>query len=319
MGRKFTDNALTTLATAINAAAQTLAVATGKGDNFPAVTGRGVAGQTPDYFVITMESAAGLREKIRVEQRAAANDTLGSVGYPLIRGYDGTVAQSWAAGDSVDLRWDKSEATDADDKVQAGGRGREFGYKASTTAGLNYGYYGANLTNDGVAATIADGTVLLTASQTNYVERTPAGVVSANIVGFSADKIPMALVVTDAGGISAITDKRTSYAVLGRLAKSVAGGVDVTLTAEEAKAEIIELTGLLTASINVIFPTMKRSWTVVNSTTGAFAVTCKTAAGTGKAVSQTRTSILYGDGTNIGASAEPSNASTSIPEFLLYT
>lgn len=104
MGIKFKDNSLTTLSGSISNVAATLTVAAGKGDNFPAVVGAGAPGAAPDYFVITMENAAGVRELIRVENRTAGSDVLGSGGYPLVRGYLGTAAVAWTAGDSVDLR-----------------------------------------------------------------------------------------------------------------------------------------------------------------------------------------------------------------------
>lgn len=97
MALKFTDNALTTLATGINNAATQLTVAAGTGANFPAVAG------AIDYFIITMEDASGNREFIRCDNRAG--DLLGSASYPLQRGYNGSTARSWSAGDSVDLRW----------------------------------------------------------------------------------------------------------------------------------------------------------------------------------------------------------------------
>lgn len=104
MGIKFKDNSLTTLASSIAIGATTLAVPAGKGDNFPAITGAGTPGSATDYSIITMENAAGQRELIKVEHRAAGSDTLGSGGYPLIRGYGGSTARAWTAGDSVDLR-----------------------------------------------------------------------------------------------------------------------------------------------------------------------------------------------------------------------
>jgi len=86
----------------------------------------------------------------------------------------------------------------------------------------------------------------------------------------------------------------------GRLAKSVAGGVDVTLAATEAAARILTLSGVITANINLIVPsTDGREWIVFNSTTGAFTVTVKTAAGTGIVVAQTKHAIVYCDGTNV--------------------
>lgn len=228
MGRKFTDNALTTLASSITNVSTTLSVAAGKGANFPAVTGRGTPGATPDYYVITLEDSSGNREKIRVEHRAA--DAMGSGGFPLIRGYDGTVARAWNTGDNVDLRWDHSEAEDAHDRVVASMQGFIFGNKGSTTSGLNYGYFGGVIDVAGTPTAVADGLVALTASQTNYVERDSSGVVSANIVGFTAGKWPMAQVVTDSAGITSITDKRAVGGLLRPTFVNSSDGATQTLT-----------------------------------------------------------------------------------------
>lgn len=207
MGRKFKDNALTTLASSLTALGQTLTVATGKGDNFPAVTGAGTPGSALDYFVVTLEDASGNREKIKVEARTAGADVLGSVGFPLVRGYDGTSARAWAAGDSVDLRLERAGVQESEDRT-AQGNGHAFGNKPSTTAALNYGYYGGVVVSGGAFTTIADGTVAMTSSSTNYVERTAAGAVSANTSGFTAGRLPMAIVVTDGSKITSITDRR---------------------------------------------------------------------------------------------------------------
>lgn len=104
MGIKFSDNALTTLNANIAIGATTLTVPAGKGDNFPAITGSGTPGTAVDYFYVTMENASGQRELIKCEHRPLGTDTLGSGGYPLIRGAYGTTARAWVAGDSVDLR-----------------------------------------------------------------------------------------------------------------------------------------------------------------------------------------------------------------------
>lgn len=86
----------------------------------------------------------------------------------------------------------------------------------------------------------------------------------------------------------------------GRLSKSVAGGTDVTLTLPEAANGILEFSGTLTANINVVVPTRDGSqWTIYNGTTGAYTLTVKTASGTGAAITQTKRTIVYCDGTNI--------------------
>lgn len=86
----------------------------------------------------------------------------------------------------------------------------------------------------------------------------------------------------------------------GRLSKSVAGGVDVTLTGDEAGNRILELTGTITGNINVIVPSADGAeWIVSNKTTGAFTVTIKTAAGTGIVIATSKAATVYCDGTNI--------------------
>ena len=88
----------------------------------------------------------------------------------------------------------------------------------------------------------------------------------------------------------------------GVLSKSVAGGVNVTLTAVEAGNGILVFTGALTASISVIVPTAPtRPWVVFNNTTGAFTLTVKTASGTGVLVPQGKREIVYCDGTNVAS------------------
>lgn len=83
------------------------------------------------------------------------------------------------------------------------------------------------------------------------------------------------------------------------LTKSVAGGTDVTLTATEASARVIQLTGALTANINVIVPDATREWLFVNDTSEAFTVTVKTSAGSGVVVTQGRAAELRSDGVNV--------------------
>lgn len=81
--------------------------------------------------------------------------------------------------------------------------------------------------------------------------------------------------------------------------KSVAGGVDRNLSTDESYAPIVELSGILTANINVIFASLTKQWIVFNSTTGAFTLTVKGATGTGITIGQGKRAIVYFDGTNV--------------------
>jgi hypothetical protein len=81
-----------------------------------------------------------------------------------------------------------------------------------------------------------------------------------------------------------------------------------TLTQLEVASRVIVLTGVLGSNQAVVFPTDLREWLVINSTTGAFTLTCKTAAGTGVVVPNgggSNAVQIYGDGTNIYYSANP--------------
>ena len=84
-----------------------------------------------------------------------------------------------------------------------------FGRRASTTAALTWGYYGGTILVGGAPTQIANGTVALTASATNYVEATTAGVVSANTTAFTAGRAKLYTVVTGAATVTSYTDQRT--------------------------------------------------------------------------------------------------------------
>lgn len=77
-----------------------------------------------------------------------------------------------------------------------------------TTTGLTYGYQGFRYRSDVTVTDVPAGTVALTASATNYVECDKSGTVTANTTGFTANRIPLAEVVTDASSIISVTDKR---------------------------------------------------------------------------------------------------------------
>jgi hypothetical protein len=85
----------------------------------------------------------------------------------------------------------------------------------------------------------------------------------------------------------------------GRLARSVAGNSNVTLTALECRNRKLHFTGALTGNINVIVVTKERAWMIYNNTSGAFTLTVKPSAGTGIPVGQGKHAQLACDGTNV--------------------
>lgn len=176
-----------------------------------------------------------------------------------------------------------------------------FGRRATTTTALTWGFYGGTILVDGVLTQIANSTVALTANATNFVEATPAGVVSANTTGYTAGRIPLYTVVTGASTISSYTDHRAwvqPASITGRLALAMSDA-NTTLTAAQARNQILEFTGTLTAARDIIVPAAAQQWTVFNNTTGGFALTVKTSAGTGIAIAAGMRAIVYADATNV--------------------
>jgi hypothetical protein len=67
---------------------------------------------------------------------------------------------------------------------------------------------------------------------------------------------------------------------------------------QAAKDQIV-LSGTLKANLNLVFPAWIKGWKLVNNCTGNFAITCRTASGSGVSVPTGLTAYLYCDGTNI--------------------
>ncbi len=136
----------------------------------------------------------------------------------------------------------RAQLTLDSDKIDYAATGYAFGYKRNATSGLNAGYYGGVISSGGSLTTIADGTIALTASQTNYVERTQAGVISKNTSGFTAGKIPMFAAVTNGTDVTGVTDKRQRN-VFGDLYAVGALGVTGNATVGSTAANYLQFEG----------------------------------------------------------------------------
>ena len=88
---QFTNNAATTLASGILAAATSLTVATGTGALFPTLTGS-------NFFYCTLQNTAGTTIEI-VKVTARSTDT-----FTIVRAQEGTSASAFSTGDKVELR-----------------------------------------------------------------------------------------------------------------------------------------------------------------------------------------------------------------------
>ena len=179
-----------------------------------------------------------------------------------------------------------------------------FQRRNSTTIGLTWGYHGGTMLVDGVLTTISAGTVALTNAATNYVEATRAGVVSRNTTGFTVGQIPLYEVVTAGSVVTSYTDRRSwdqPMHVAGRLSRSISSDANITLTAAEARNQILEFTSSvsLTATRNVQVPLAAQIWIVRNATTGGQSLQFIGPTGTGVTVANGFRAIIYSDGTNV--------------------
>lgn len=106
--------------------------------------------------------------------------------------------------------------------------------------------------------------------------------------GVQANNGLTALVDTAIAGTATITMVATDYTL------STANGAT-----DEARAMVLNLTGTPGAARNVICPAVSKIYVVNNATTGGFAQTIKTAAGTGVSVPNGAIAIVWCDGTNV--------------------
>jgi hypothetical protein len=84
-----------------------------------------------------------------------------------------------------------------------------YGRRASTCAGLTWGYFGGCILVGGSPLAVANGTITLSASSTNYIEANPAnGAVSKNTSGFTLGLAPLYQVVTGTSGVTSYLDVR---------------------------------------------------------------------------------------------------------------
>ena len=193
-----------------------------------------------------------------------------------------------------------SKEVTANALFDAGSPSTLFGRRSSTSSGLTWGYYGGAMMVDGVITAIANGTLTLSASTTNYIEATRAGVVSKNTTGFSAGSIPLYSAVTGSSTVTSYTDSRAWVQpehITSRAAITVTTA-DVTLSADQARCGYLTISGTLTGNRNVIVPADWQGVVYCNNS-GAFTTTVKTSGGTGVVVAQGKRAILFADGTNV--------------------
>jgi hypothetical protein len=180
-----------------------------------------------------------------------------------------------------------------------------FGVDWIASSGLSLAVYGGNVLVGGVITTVANRTLALTASQTNYIEFDPAGTgttsgLRLNTSGWTAGYIPLWTIVTLTSSINTWTDERYWGApVLPTLTVNYASDANKTLTQAEARADILLVTGTIGAARNLVLPLTPKIWAIHNGTTGGYSIVAIGATGTGVTITNGSRAIVYSDGTNV--------------------
>lgn len=189
-----------------------------------------------------------------------------------------------------------------------------YGRRASTSSGTNFGYYGGNVTkSDGTQTTIANGSLSLSPSSTNYiVAQKSDGVVSASITttnwNDTANYWRIYSVVVGSATVTSYTDERE----LGRMTGLGTGLVaPVTKTGNfTLGANENEVICNGSASITVTLPTASlwvgrrvriktiAAYTVVSASSNVAPITSATAGTAILAATAGKWAELVSDGTN---------------------
>ena len=177
-----------------------------------------------------------------------------------------------------------------------------LGGRRQSSSGLNWDYYGGRIRVDGVATSIANGTIALTASSNNLVQMSRTGAISVTVGGtaFTPGLIGLYFIVCSASSVTSYEDHRPWVKIApGRLSVAQGDVASLTLTYSQTLNDILEFTGALSVQRNVVLPLAVKQYTVFNNTTGGFGIQFIGATGTGVVVAATKRAIIYADGTNI--------------------
>ncbi len=177
-----------------------------------------------------------------------------------------------------------------------------YARKYATTTGLTLGYHGGKISVNGVVTVIADGTLALTASTTNYVEANPStGAVTKSVTAYTPGYWRIGRAVTGTASITTWYDDRfLNFGQQTRmLTRAFPTDANYTALAAEVDVDVINISaGVVTATRDFIVPVaFPKEWTVINNT--AQSVRIIGATGTGITIATTKTAKVLADGTNV--------------------
>lgn len=77
------------------------------------------------------------------------------------------------------------------------------------------------------------------------------------------------------------------------------GGSDYNTSEDQARYAALKIVGSLTSNATIIVPNKTKIYLIWNATSGSYTLTVKTSSGSGVEVSQTKSNIVFCDGTNV--------------------
>lgn len=174
-----------------------------------------------------------------------------------------------------------------------------WGRRASGCSGLTWAYYGGEMRNaSGVHTLVSNGSITLTASSSNYIEADPAtGALSKNTSGWTPGLIPVYFITAGASTVSSYNDLRITALRMATRCTQAMSDANYTVNTDQARCDILELSGTLSATRNVVVPLKPWQWTIYNGTTQSIQIIGAT--GTGVTIASTKCAIIYADGTNV--------------------
>jgi len=194
------------------------------------------------------------------------------------------------------------QATKANALFDATAPAAIFGKNYATTSGLVLGLHGGKYSLNGVITVVADQTIALSASVTNYVEFNPiTNTISKNSTAYTPGLWRIGRAVTGSASITTWYDDRFAGAVpqTRMLAKAFPSDANYTLTQPECEVDVISITaGVISTARDFIVPiSIPKMWVVINNT--AQSVRIIGATGTGITIATTKTATVMADGTNV--------------------
>lgn len=236
------------------------------------------AGQTKRLHVLTNATAAGTWRVVNLGVGTSSADASALAGYGLTP-LSGQLNAAYTVTNYTTTQT-ITAAFRAGVANWTGGAGT-FNLTAASTLGNNW-YFIVRNSGSGILTIDPNGAETIDGAATLSIAPTETAFICCNGTAFFS-----------IGKYNAQTIQFSKIAI------SVAGSSDVTLTALQASFDIQEYTGNLTGNINVIVPNTVSRWWVYNNTAGSFTLTVKTAAGTGVVIPQGKRTIVHCDGINV--------------------